>query len=242
MVEEAPSLFEIVGGVAGAVAVVAAALGAARGMHRRYQRWRLKEKLRSHVRELLRLDELLRETTMSMDRLFSEGFPWAGYAIFTGEMGRHLQTLQSVASHTADAVADVRSLDASGPEERLRSDVERLAAGLRSVVPLYIWGIVNSYRGGFPTPEKVRNRAAEEGVVRIPPSATGREATRVLRGEDRARVRDLRLDLRVLCRTVTKRLKLDDEKDEGFALWPIDMAESYQEPSRRSGVTIPFEA
>jgi len=66
-VEQALSLFEIVGGVPGAVAVAAAALGAARGMHRRYQRWCLTEKLRSHLAEaqILTPPELSKETTGS---------------------------------------------------------------------------------------------------------------------------------------------------------------------------------
>jgi hypothetical protein len=191
--------------------------------------------------EVRRIDDSLRDATWKTELLFSNGFPWAGYAIFTGEMGDHLNTLQRLAREAGDAVARTRAFDAPGADERLRSDVERLAEGLRQVIPLYIWGIVSSYRGNYPTPEKVSRKAAKEGLVHIPPSATGREPTRTLRLDDRGRVRDLRLHLRVLFRSVIMRLDLVDLKDAPFGFWPIDMAEAYQEEADlRVDLTIPY--
>jgi hypothetical protein len=266
-----PSMFDIVGGIAAAAALGGAIYGLAAWGYRAYRRRKLLAELKKETREIRRLDELLRKTTWDMEQLFSKGFPWAGYAIFIGEMGDHLNTLQGIAGETGDVMARVRALEADGADERLRSDVERIADGLRRVTPLYIWGIVQSYRTAGTTAitaahppnddddvpsgeiaddlesDQTTERDAEDEewaplMVQIPPSATGREPTRTLKYEDRAKVRDLRLALRVLFRSVASRLQMDDLKNVPFAAWPIDMAEAYHEEAKlRSHLTIPYE-
>lgn len=232
-----PSNLELVGGIAAALAIAGALFGSLAWVYRYVRRKSLLARLRDELRTIQRIDDTLRDATWKMEQLFSNGFPWGGYAIFTGEMGDHLTTLQRLAREAGDAVARTRALDAAGADERLRLDVEGLAEGLRQVVPLYIWGIVSSYRGHYRTNE----RAAKKGLVHIPPSATGREPTRTLRLDDRATVRDLRLHLRVLFRSITMRLKIDDLDDVAFAAWPIDMAEAYQEEAKlRADVTVPY--
>ena len=239
---QGPSVLELVGGIAAALAIAGAFGGALAWLYRYIRRRHLLSRLREEVREIQEIDRELREATMDMERLFSDGFPWAGYAIFTGEMGKHLDTLQGLAQQAGDAVARTRALDANGADERLRADAEQVGEGLRRVIPLYIWGIVSSYRGNYPTPKKVASKAAEQGLVHIPPSATGREPTRTLRYDDRPLVRDLRLHLRVLFRSVVMRLKLEDLNDIHFAAWPIDMAEAYQEEAKlRSHLSVPYE-
>lgn len=252
------SLPDIIGGVAAAVAIAGALYGLIVWTYRHYRRWKLRDQLRTGVREITRLDDLLRKTTWDMDQLFSKGFPWAGYAIFIGGLGDNLNTLQQIAGEIADVMAGVRALEAGGAEDRLRGDVEAIADGLRRVTPLYIWGIVHSYRTAGTTaiteslpPDDGPNDsdfddedANEEWsmTVQIPPSATGREPTRTLKLEDRETVRDLRLALRVLFRSVTARLDMNDLKDAPFAAWPIDMAESYQNEAKlRAHLTIPYE-
>ncbi|HYI44526.1 MAG TPA: hypothetical protein VE174_03570 [Actinomycetota bacterium] len=267
----APSLFEIVGGVAAAVAIAGSLFGLGRAAYRRFRRRQFLGRLRGHVTRIRELDELVRSATWDMELLFSKGLPWRGYAIFSDELGDHLNTLQRVAGDTADVVAEIRALDALGADERLRQDVEGLAEGLRRVVPLYIWGIVASYRKAYSISQSIRhpgNDGEEEDdetsigakgdeedldeeesdddwkpmMVWIPPSATGREPARTLRTEDRARVRDLRLDLRVLYRSVTLRLGMPDIRDKRFAAWPLDMVDAYKgEAKLRSKLVIPYE-
>jgi hypothetical protein len=265
--ETNPSLPDIVGGVAAALAIAAALLGAIRWLYRHHRRNKLLDRLRTEVRELDRLDRLLGHSTMQMDQLFTKGFPWAGYAIFDGEMGDHLNTLQQIAGQTADLAARVRALNAQGADERLRGDIEGVAQGLRQVTPLYIWGIVDTYRRagtdsistGYGNDEESDDLNEDEVhdtddidnedegwspmMVQIPLSATGREPTRVLKFEHRSQVRDLRLDLRVLFRSIVTRLDMDDLKHAPFASWPIDTAESYQDEAElRAHLTIPYES
>lgn len=237
--EEAPN-FELIGGISAALAIAAALFGTVTWLYRHFRRKKLLTHLSNEVRAVQRIDDTLRDRTWKMERLFTDGFPWTGYAIFTGAMGDHLDTLQGTAREVGDVVARTRALDASGADERLRLDVERLAEGLRQVIPLYIWGIVSSYRGNSLTTENEKE-ATKQGLVRIPASATGREPTRTLRFDDRAMVRDLRLHLRVLFRSITMRLRLEDLDDAPFATWPIDMAEAYEEEARlRGDLTVPY--
>lgn len=241
-VAEEPAILELVGGIAATLAIAGALFATLTWVYRHVRRKKLLARLRDELRTVQRIDDTLRDATWKMEQLFSDGFPWAGFAIFTGEMGHHLNTLQRLVRDAGDAVARTRALDAAGADERLRIDVERLAEGLRQVIPLYIWGIVSSYRGNYPTSEQIAKKAAKEGLVHIPPSATGREPTRTLRLDDRATVRDLRLHLRVLFRSITLRLNLRDLDDGAFAAWPIDMAEAYQEEATlRVDLTVPYE-
>ena len=216
-------LGEIIGGVAAALAIVSALLIALRWGYQTFRRRQLLDYLRNAVQELHLLDRTLRETIVTMEHGFSAGFDWTGYAVFTGTLRDCLQGLQEVVVGASDLTARLRSLDATGADERLRRDVETIADGIRRVAPLYIWGIVRSYRA--PTPRTDDARGGWR--VHIPPTATGREPARTLREQDREKVREVRLSLRILFRTLTHRLNMPEFQREGFALWPTYMAEAY---------------
>ena len=93
---EGADLINIVGGVAAAIAIVSAIFITLRWAYATFKRHRLRGSLREAVRELHRLDNGMRESVVAAEKLFSEGFEWTGYAVFTGPFFDNLQRLQLV--------------------------------------------------------------------------------------------------------------------------------------------------
>lgn len=189
----------------------AAVVTTVRHVFRRVRAGRTRRRIHELLRRIRRIELRLSALAAELDNRLGRGVTWAGLDIWPIELRGHLVYVRALLEEAERSEAMLRALDASGADERLRADVERLYVIFRQVGREYIDGSMKTYRQHFGEP--------------IEMSAGGREVTLTLADESASAINDLRDEFTTLMRTCLYRLEADEHAEEYGVYWPIQRFE-----------------
>ncbi len=195
------------------IGVVTGALAMAAAFQAGYRRWKaahVRKRLAVSVGRLIRQQHRLGGVVIELDRKLAAGTGWAGWSIWPDTISGQLTYLESLLDEAEREEAMVRSLDASGADERLRQDIEEMHQVLVAVARAAIEGTTGAYQ-------------ASSGDA-VPSSPGGREMTPVF-GETGVDRFPERRRFTTLMRSCLHRIDPPDgptQRAEGFeASWPL---------------------
>lgn len=194
-----------VGATSSAFAIVIGLRGAVLAVTRWFRQRSVARDLRARLGRLAKLDTRLAAVAVDLEDLQTQGTGWGGWDLPPRNLGAYWTYLVGLQEELEFTIAEVRAIDAEGPSERLRADIEELADVLRRAAELYESGSAAAYR------------AAEGRALGI--SAGGRAPIKPLQEADLALAQLLRLRTQLLFRTCCQRLT--GRPGEGWGVWPI---------------------
>lgn len=172
----------------------------------------IRERRRRHdlvewLKRVLRIERRLSALAADLDDISVQGVTWAGWEAWPVEARGHAHYLAGFIDETERAEAAVRALDASGPLERLRADVEQLYVILRVAADHYYEGARRHYRDSNGEPSGA--------------GAAGHEPVAMLADHSVDRVRELRANFVTLARSCLYRLGHEGHAEALQVRWPI---------------------
>jgi hypothetical protein len=202
--------------ILGAIASAAALVAVAAQVWSWIQQGRRRRRLDEHLHRLWRLDRRLVALISEVEARLTNGVGWYGFSIWPPALRGHLIYLAGLLDELERTTAELRSLDADGPVERLRHDLERLTVVMHEAGELYERGIIDRYR---------RSNGAAVGV-----SPAGREPTPALEEEQVDRVERLRREAQLLFRTAYHQLHRENVAERYRTEWPT-LHRAFRQPT-----------
>lgn len=200
------TFYGTISAIAASTVIAAFLLSAWKGWQNRQRRQRLWE----HLHRLVRLDRRLVALVVEVDQALGRGVGWIDRDTVPPALGGYVIYLQALIAELEITAADLSAMEANGAVERIRSDLVLLAQRLREAMNMYLTGMLATYRQSCGVPVAYRPRSC----------------TVVLRAEDVTRARELRLQARLLFRTLLRRLRGEHFWNDYECEWPIEVRPS----------------
>lgn len=187
----------------GSITIVGSALAG----RRRWKARQVRTILEISVGRIHRQQRRLGGVIAELDHRLQDGTEWAGWSKWPRELTGGLAYLNGLADEAEREESMIRSLEALGPDERLRQDVEEMHQLIYMVVNACIDGTISSYQRGHGQP--------------IPASANGHEVSPAFAGTSEAELVEARRRFTSLMRTCLHRLGKGD-------FWGSHRAEAFE--------------